>query len=274
MPDLGTAGLGQRPARHQQYFPAERRGCKEFVQRKDDQPGGLRQSGERNWSRTSSALSALPVQSSASVYLAIGESLPSPAPETIQEVRVNTSMYDAQQGSTSGAHIDMSTASGTNDVHGSFYVHRGTNWLECRSLFLQCRPEYSRRRKESRACTATVPAETWAFPSSRTNSSFSEATSTRICGRGNRNLPAYRPTWLTSDRSTGGSAAVGNDNNLSAFLDWPTGPVKSDSRTERPVTSIRSLIRSSITSCPNGQLSDSLSESERDLALNTEPIRL
>ena len=55
------------------------------------------------------------------VYLAIGESMPSPAPESIQEVRVNTSMYDAQQGSTSGAHIDMSTASGTNDIHGSLY---------------------------------------------------------------------------------------------------------------------------------------------------------
>ena len=46
-----------------------------------------------------SSLSAIPVQSSASVYLAIGEAIPSPAPETIQEVRVNTSMYDAQQGS-------------------------------------------------------------------------------------------------------------------------------------------------------------------------------
>ena len=41
---------------------------------------------------TSSALSALPVQSSASIYLAIGESIPTPAPESIQEVRVNTSM--------------------------------------------------------------------------------------------------------------------------------------------------------------------------------------
>ena len=28
-------------------------------------------------------------------------------------------MYDAQQGSTSGAHIDMSTASGTNNIHGT-----------------------------------------------------------------------------------------------------------------------------------------------------------
>ena len=40
------------------------------------------------------------IQSSASVYLAIGNSIPTPAPETIQEVRVNASMYDAQQGAT------------------------------------------------------------------------------------------------------------------------------------------------------------------------------
>src|SRR6202142_3835406 len=39
------------------------------------------------------------VQSTASPYLAVGQSLPTPAPETIQKVRVNTSMYDAQQGS-------------------------------------------------------------------------------------------------------------------------------------------------------------------------------
>ena len=38
-------------------------------------------------------------------------------------------MYGAEQGSTSGAHIDISTTSGTNDIHGSGYLHRGTNWL-------------------------------------------------------------------------------------------------------------------------------------------------
>jgi Carboxypeptidase regulatory-like domain len=89
---------------------------------------------------TSSALSTLPIQSSASVYLAIGESIPSPAQETIQEVRVNTSMYDAQQGSTSGAHIDMSTASGTNNIHGSAYVHRGTNALNADPYFYNADP--------------------------------------------------------------------------------------------------------------------------------------
>src|ERR1700758_2528775 len=89
---------------------------------------------------TSSALSALPIQSSASVYLAIGESIPSPPPEFITEVRVNTSMYDAQQGSTSGAHIDMSTASGTNNIHGGAYVHRGSDWINAAPYFFNADP--------------------------------------------------------------------------------------------------------------------------------------
>jgi hypothetical protein len=78
---------------------------------------------------------AAPVQGTASVYLSVGQALPTPAPETIQEVRVNTSMYDAQQGSTSGAHIDMSTASGTNTTHGQAYWHRGTDWLNAAPYF-------------------------------------------------------------------------------------------------------------------------------------------
>ncbi len=77
------------------------------------------------------------IQSSASVYLAIGNSIPTPAPETLQEVRVNASMYDAQQGSTSGAHIDMSTTSGTNDYHGGVYGNRGTNWINAAPFFFK-----------------------------------------------------------------------------------------------------------------------------------------
>src|SRR5260370_15285830 len=60
--------------------------------------------------RTSSALTTLPIQSSGSIYLAIGESIPSPPHEMIQEVRVNTSMYESAQGSTIPAHIYMSSA--------------------------------------------------------------------------------------------------------------------------------------------------------------------
>ena len=75
------------------------------------------------------------IQTLASVYLSIGNAIPTPAPETLSEVRVNASMYDATQGSTSGAHIDMSTASGTNTLHGSAYWHRGTDWLNAAPFF-------------------------------------------------------------------------------------------------------------------------------------------
>ena len=91
--------------------------------------------------------SAAPIQSTASPYLAVGQSLPTPPPETIQEVRVNTSMYDAQQGSTSGAHIDISTASGSNEIHGQAYLHRGTDWLNAAPFFFKPDPNIPANEK-------------------------------------------------------------------------------------------------------------------------------
>jgi hypothetical protein len=76
-------------------------------------------------------------QSEVSIYLAIGNALPTPAPETIEELRVNASMYDAQQGSTSGAHIDLSTSSGTNQIHGQMYLHHGSDWLNAAPFFFK-----------------------------------------------------------------------------------------------------------------------------------------
>jgi hypothetical protein len=81
------------------------------------------------------------IMSAASVYLSIGNAIPTPAPETLEEVRVNASMYDAQQGSTSGAHIDMSTKSGTNQLHGALYLHHGTNWINAAPFFFNQDPD-------------------------------------------------------------------------------------------------------------------------------------
>lgn len=81
------------------------------------------------------------IMSVASIYLSIGNALPTPAPEMLQEVRVNASMYDADQGSTSGAHIDMSTKAGTNDFHGNLYVHHGTNWINAAPFFFNQDPD-------------------------------------------------------------------------------------------------------------------------------------
>ena len=81
------------------------------------------------------------IPSAASIYLSIGNAIPTPAPEVLQEVRVNASMYDATQGSTSGAHIDLSTASGTNNLHGTAYIHRGTSWLNAAPFFFNQDPD-------------------------------------------------------------------------------------------------------------------------------------
>jgi Carboxypeptidase regulatory-like domain len=86
---------------------------------------------------STSAGAAGVIQTTASVYLSIGNAIPTPAPETIEEVRVNASMYDAQQGSTSGAHIDMSTSTGTNNFHGTLYGRRGTNWINSAPFFFK-----------------------------------------------------------------------------------------------------------------------------------------
>lgn len=61
------------------------------------------------------------IQTSTSIYAAIGQSLPTPAPEAIQEISVNTSMFGADQGNYSGAHISVITKSGTNSLHGMVY---------------------------------------------------------------------------------------------------------------------------------------------------------
>ena len=61
------------------------------------------------------------IQTSTSVYGAIGQALPTPPPDAIQEISVNASMYDASQGNNSGAHINVLTKSGTNAIHGSVY---------------------------------------------------------------------------------------------------------------------------------------------------------
>src|ERR1700751_2906710 len=55
------------------------------------------------------------IQTSTSVYGAIGQALPTPPPAAIQEITVNASMYDATQGNNSGAHISVITKSGTNE---------------------------------------------------------------------------------------------------------------------------------------------------------------
>src|ERR1017187_285298 len=70
-----------------------------------------------------------------SVYGSNGNSLPSPPPEFTQELRVNASMYDAQQGATSGAQIDVNTSTGTNNWHGQLYGSYANNMMNASPFF-------------------------------------------------------------------------------------------------------------------------------------------
>jgi hypothetical protein len=72
-----------------------------------------------------------------SVYGSNGNSMPSPPPEFLNEIRVNASMYDAEQGATSGAQVDASTSTGTNKWHGQAYGTLGTNDLNAAPYFFK-----------------------------------------------------------------------------------------------------------------------------------------
>ncbi len=72
---------------------------------------------------------------SITTYGSNGNGLASPPPEFMNELQVTTSMYDASQGATSGAHVDVSTSTGSNAYHGEVYGIRGTNALNAVPFF-------------------------------------------------------------------------------------------------------------------------------------------
>ena len=83
------------------------------------------------------------VQTNSSVFDAIGQAMPTPPVETIQEVHVATSMYDASMGAASGAHIETTTKSGTNKLHGQVYEYFQNNVFDAAPTFLAVNPFFS-----------------------------------------------------------------------------------------------------------------------------------
>ncbi len=64
-------------------------------------------------------------------------SLSIPAPETIQEFKVQTSLYDATFGRSGGGNIQAVTRSGTNEFHGAVYEYFRNDALNANSPFLK-----------------------------------------------------------------------------------------------------------------------------------------
>ncbi len=80
------------------------------------------------------------IQTSTSVYDAIGQSLPTPPLDAIQEIAVNSAGYDAAQGNNSGAHISVLTKSGTNSLHGTLWEQFQNSDMNAAPFFYNASP--------------------------------------------------------------------------------------------------------------------------------------
>jgi hypothetical protein len=74
---------------------------------------------------------ALNVNTNATALLAV------PAPETIQEFKVQTSLYDATFGRSGGGNIQVVTKSGSSEFHGAIYEYFRNDALNANNPFLK-----------------------------------------------------------------------------------------------------------------------------------------
>jgi hypothetical protein len=80
------------------------------------------------------------IQTSTSVYGAIGQALPTPPTDAIQEISVNSAMYDASQGNNSGAQVSVVTKSGTNQLHGTAWEQWQNSAMNAAPFFYNASP--------------------------------------------------------------------------------------------------------------------------------------
>jgi hypothetical protein len=155
-------------------------------------------------------------QTSTSVYGAIGQSLPTPAPETIQEISVNAAMYDASQGANSGAHVGVITKSGTNDLHGEVYEHFQNSDMNAAPFFYNASPAiltkvpFLNRNAFGGILGGPIKKDKLFY--------FVSYQGVRIADGQSSTVGAYVPFSLTNDRSAAGlvAAALGQGTTLSA----------------------------------------------------------
>lgn len=169
------------------------------------------------------------IQTSTSVYGAIGQALPTPPTDAIQEIAVNASMYDASQGNNSGAHISVLTKSGTNAVHGSVWEQFQNSVMNATPFFYSAAgipiPFLNRNQfgatlggpikkdklfyffsyqgvriadQETSTKDVTVPL---GLTNDRTQQGITNAVNSSFCYAGNLNPPSYCP-FLSSMVST------------------------------------------------------------------------
>lgn len=154
------------------------------------------------------------IVTSTSVYGAIGQALPSPPPETVQEMHINSAMYDASQGAYSGAHLELTTKSGANVVHGGAYDYYQTSKWNANQWFynfnLLPRPPMHREVFGGYVGGPIVKDKLFYFASYQGTRANDQLLGTSLVA-----VPAVNPNNpgsvnLTSDRSAATLAALAN----------------------------------------------------------------
>src|SRR6516225_452132 len=154
------------------------------------------------------------VRTNTSVFDAIGQGLPAPPPETIEEIRVDTSLYGVSQGGNSGAHIAVATKSGSNNFHGGAYASHSSTGLNANQFFFNAAgiPRQPLHRNVfGGTFGGPIKKDKLFFFGSYQGQRISDATngSTQFV-----NVPCLDPTnptpatCLSNDRSAAGIAAV------------------------------------------------------------------
>jgi Carboxypeptidase regulatory-like domain/TonB dependent receptor len=148
------------------------------------------------------------VRTNTSVYDAIGQSIPSPPQEALQEMRVNTGMFDATQGARSGAHIALITKSGSNAFHGEVYEYLQNNIFNAAPFFRNANTSIPNSQKVP-PLHFNRPGGTLGGPVIKNRLFFFASwQSLRISDNLSGTQTATVPQHLSSDRSATALAAV------------------------------------------------------------------
>ncbi len=107
-------------------------------------PGGFNIGGGKTGSQNSNMVNVR-LDGNLNVNTAYGDILPSPSPDAVQEFTVQTSVPSARYGWASGV-VEVSTRSGTNDLHGSLYEFLRNDKLDARSFFLAAKTRRKRNQ--------------------------------------------------------------------------------------------------------------------------------
>ncbi len=152
------------------------------------------------------------VRTNTSVFDGIGQALPTPPQETLEEIRVNTAMYDSTQGSKSGAHIAVITKSGSNAFHGEVYEYLQNNIFNAAPFFRNASPSIPAGQKVP-PLHYNRPGGTFGGPVIKDKLFFfGSYQSLRISDNLAGTQTATVPQSLTDDRSAAALSAVAQAN--------------------------------------------------------------